>query len=231
MEIARKTGIDQSSVSHWGTRFSQRAADVGLALAGKEFGVECEVQNLRSLAVEMHGAGLSSHDAREGLGIVKAFSKLGVDPGQHALLVKICQKVGDPDFVHAALTLGKIEKSTGIGYAEIVADLESSATQLPEAKKQLQSAKAKLADREGALVQTKQELADTELELQGKRKQAQAEVAKLKAALLSRMQELHVAAAEVEHVAKLKSELAKQGLDIPTLVKLAREFMHEWRED
>ena len=87
VDIAAKTAVDQSTVSHYATRFKEIAWTQGLLGAGKEFGVENEVDALRSLAIEMANTNMTTQEAKEGLSIIKAFLKLGVNPEKHAILV------------------------------------------------------------------------------------------------------------------------------------------------
>ena len=42
----------------------------------------------------------------------------------------------------------------------------------------------------------------------------------------AKMKKLGIQGKEIEEVASLKKELAKDGLDIATLIKLAKEFSH-----
>jgi len=53
---------------------------------------------------------------------------------------------------------------------------------------------------------------------------AKAKEAKLEQEFGIKMKKLSVQCKEVEEVAKLKAELSKQALDLPTLIKLAKEF-------
>ena len=107
--IAEKTAVNQSSISHYSSRFKEIAKTKGLLNTGKEFGVENEIEALRSLAVEMADAGLTSEEAKIGLKIYKAFLKLEVSPDQHQNLIKVCSKINNQDFVHAAVKFTEIE--------------------------------------------------------------------------------------------------------------------------
>ncbi len=119
--IARKVGADQSSISVWLSRFKDRTAKIGLSEAGEEFGIMNEVDSLRSLAVELFKHQLSVQDARQGLGILRAFLALGVPPKQHKDLVQVCKKVEQPGFIAAALELSQMEAKAGITYRQVVA--------------------------------------------------------------------------------------------------------------
>ena len=88
-DIAKKAVVDQSTVSIYSSRFKQRAAEVGLLAAGKEFGVFNEINALRSLSAELFTHKLTVDEANQGLKIIKAFIKLGIMPEQHTELVKL----------------------------------------------------------------------------------------------------------------------------------------------
>jgi predicted transcriptional regulator len=94
IKIAKGAGVDQSSISHYASRFKEMAAGYGLPAAGKEYQVIDEVESLRSLSVELYKSKLTVEDAREGHNILKAFQKLGINPEQHHNVIEVCQKVG-----------------------------------------------------------------------------------------------------------------------------------------
>ena len=58
-------------------------------------------------------------------------------------------------------------------------------------------------------------------------KMVEKRLAEYKEEVTNKMKECEVAQQEIEMVATLKAHLAKQGLDIATLMKLAKEFTHE----
>ena len=89
VKIAKKSGGDQSSVSLYATRFKERAEEVGLLAAGKEYGIMEEVEALRSLAVELHKDKLSVDEGKAGMETIKTFTKLGVSPSERMTLVRI----------------------------------------------------------------------------------------------------------------------------------------------
>ena len=72
--IAEKVGTDQSTISLYSKRFSERAAEIGLLEAAKEYNMYNEIGELRNLSVEMQKYNLTTEDAREGVGIIKLSS-------------------------------------------------------------------------------------------------------------------------------------------------------------
>ena len=86
-KIARETGVDQSSISHYATRFKEMATIYGISAAGKEYKVVNEVESLRSLSVELYKSKLTMEEARQGHNIIKAFLKLGINPEKHLNLI------------------------------------------------------------------------------------------------------------------------------------------------
>ncbi|MFC1980565.1 hypothetical protein ACFLVS_07015, partial [Chloroflexota bacterium] len=106
-KIAKEAGINQSSISHYATRFKETAAKYGLPAAGKEYQVLNEVESLRSLSVELYKSKLTTDEARKGHNIIKVFLKLGINPEQHHTLIEVCQKVANPGFIEAAIRLSQ----------------------------------------------------------------------------------------------------------------------------
>lgn len=62
-KIAKEAGVDQSSISHYASRFKGTAAEYGLLAAGKEYQVFNEVESLRSLSVELYKSKLTAEEA------------------------------------------------------------------------------------------------------------------------------------------------------------------------
>lgn len=225
-KIAKRAGVDQSTVSIYVSRFRDRAAKMGLLAAGKEFQVFNEVDELRSLSVELAKAKLTVDEAKEGLRIAKVFVKLGISPKQHTILIKVCKEVDDPAFIHAAVKLTKIEDESNMSYEDIISRFEKVTSQLPSVEKQLQETQTELESVHKSLVQRKQELAGVETQLTLLQNEAKAKEAKLEHELAIKMKKLNVQYKEVEEMAKLKAELDKQGMNLSTLIKLAKEFSY-----
>ena len=223
-EIAEKAAVHQSTVSIYSSRFKKRVSQIGLLAAGQEFAMFNEVDALRSLSVELSQAGLTVEEAREGLRILKVFMKLGISPEQHAILVKVCKKMNNPSFIHAAVKLGKIEAESKLTYEQVVSRLEKAASELPLVEQKLQQKHAQLESTDKSLSQKKDEVAQLEVSLQQLHNKVETKVAEMEQELAAKTKQMKVKLAEVEETARLKAELAKSGLDIPTLIKLAKEF-------
>jgi vacuolar-type H+-ATPase subunit I/STV1 len=223
-DIAKRVGADQSTISIYASRFRHRAAEVGLLTAGKEFGVFNEVDALRSLSVELTKASLTVQEAKKGLEIVKTFAKFGIGPDQHTALVKACKAVGDPGFVEAAVKLSKLEAENNLSYEDVMARFENASSKLASTEKGLDEAQAKLKSLTTSQAQRQEELASVEGYLVQLKNEAKTQEAKLNQELEVKMKHLRVKQAEAEELSRLKTQLGKQGLDIPTLIKLAQEF-------
>ena len=224
IKIAKKAGVDQSCVSIYATRFKERAGEIGLLAAGKEFEVFDEVSALRSLSIELSKAKLTVDEAKEGTKVVKAFTELGVAPKKYIELAKVSKQIEDPGFIHAAVKLAKIETESGMSYEDVLSRFEKIVSELPSTKKQLQEAESKLQAVEESVGQRKQELVSLEEQLKQLQKKVKVKVAQLNEELASKMEQSSVKDSEIKEVAQLKAYLGKSGLDIPTLVKLAEEF-------
>lgn len=226
-KTAKEAAVNQGSISHYASRFKERAAQVGIPAAAKEFGVFNEVDELRSLSVELYKSGLTAAEARKGVNIIKAFLKLGISPEQHTVLIKVCQEVGDPGFVNAALKLAKIEQDNHMSYEQAVSTFEKTALELTKLETKLATAQAELKSAGSALLQKKQELAATEAHLMALLKQVKNKEKELEQQVDAKMKQVGVLYKEIDEVATLKKELAKDGLDIATLMKLVKEYSHE----
>lgn len=226
LKIAKAAAVDQSSISHYTSRLKERAAEVGILAAGKEYQVLNEVEALRSLSAELYKSKLTVEEAKQGHNIIKAFLELGISPEQHTVLIKVCKEIGDPNFVHAAVKLSKIEQDNYINYEEAVSEFEKAAAQLPAVQKQLKITQAELKSASTALDEKKQALAATEAKLIASQEQAETKEKELEQQIEAKMKKLGVQYKEIDDVARLKKELVNDGLDIPTLVKLAKEFTY-----
>jgi hypothetical protein len=222
--IGRKLAVDQSTVSLYSSRFKERVSEVGLLGAGKEFMVTNEVESLRSLSVELIKSKLTVEEAKCGVRIIEAFIRLGIDPDQHIGLIKVCKKVDDPGFINAALKLNKIEDECKMSYEEATSKFERITSELPPAENRLKIIQTKLKSLNNLTAQRNSELTNVEAYVVQLQKRAKAKEAKLQQEFGIKMKKLKVQYKEVEEVAKLKTELSQQGLDLPTLLKLAKEF-------
>lgn len=230
-KIAKEAGVDQSSISHYASRFKEMAAEYSLLAAGKEYQVMNEVESLRSLSVELYKSKLTVDEARQGHNIIKAFLKLGISPEQHHNLIEICQKVADPGFVEAALQLSQIETQTGRYYHQVMSNFKKVQKQLPQMGKKLEETKTELSSTGVMLKQRKEELAKKEKYLEKYQEEVKAKVAQLAQELSVKMQQLSLKEMEMDEVAKLKVELGKQGLDLQTFLKLGKEYSHGSSKD
>lgn len=222
--IAQRARVDQSTVSLYSSRFKEAASEVGLLAAGEEFNVFEEVSELRSLSVELLKVSLTAEDAREGVKIIRAFHKLGMEPDQHTKLIEMCKKVEDPGFINAALEFMEIENNSDKGYGEIISSFQSVTSRLPLLEKKLDDLKAELESLNNILTKKKSELAGIQSQLVQFREETMAEKAKLGKELETEMKRFGVKEQEVKEATKLKSELAKRGLDLSTLIKAVEEF-------
>ena len=222
--IARRVGVDQSTVSLYASSFRLVATEVGLLDAGKEFNVFEEVSELRSLSVELLKVNLTAEDAREGVKIIRAFNKLGIELDQHIGLIEVCKKVDEPGFINAALKLNRIEAEGQMSYEEATSKFERITSELPPAENRLRGLQTKLKSLNSLIAQRNSELTNVEAHLVQLRKDAKVKEAKLEQDFDVKMKKLNVQYKEVEEVAALKAELAKKGLNLKTVLKLAKEF-------
>jgi len=224
IKIAKEAGVDQSSISHYASRFKKTAAQVGILAAAKEYQLLNEVESLRSLSAELYKSKLTVEEARQGHNIIIAFLKLGINPEKHLNLIEVCKKVEDSGFIEAALKLFQIEAQTGVGYHQITSVFEKAQKQLPQLEEKIAEAKAELKAISDGVLKNKQELAGQEEYLEKYQNEVKAKEAQLEKELLAKMKQMEVEKKQVEEVAALKAELNKKGLELETLLKLAKEF-------
>lgn len=225
-DIANKARVDQSMVSIYASRFKQMTVEFGLLDAGKEFRVFNEVNALRNLSVELFKNKLTVDEANQGLKIIKAFIKLGIMPEQHTELVKLCKEIDDPNFIQAALKLNRLQTQSNMSYEKAVSNFERVTLELPSAENKLREIQTKLKSLNDLIAKRNQELTNLEARLAQLQKDTKAKMATLEQEFENKKKELNVKSEEVKEVAKLKAELGKQCLDIPALVRLAKEYSY-----
>ncbi|MBU2008233.1 MAG: hypothetical protein KJ624_00055 [Chloroflexi bacterium] len=224
--VAGKVGVDQSTISLWFSRFKARTAEIGLSGAGKEFGIMNEVDSLRSLAVELFKNRFSVQDARQGVAIIRAFVTLGVPPGQHKDLVRVCKKVAEPGFIPAALELCQLEAKAGVSYKQVLRQFKDMGSEVQHLKSEGAEQSSQLSGLKSAVADRRAELASLDAQHAQRCKEVAEEEKKLEKELKKKMEGAKVKAQEVEMLSKLKAELSKHGLDLETLLNLAKEFKH-----
>ncbi len=137
--------------------------------------------------------------------------------------VKVCKEANDQGFINASLKLAKIESDSNISYKEAVAVFQKMTSQLPVLGKQLENGNAELNSINSSLADKKQELASLKESLAKLKKLAEDTLAQTKQEISTKMEDAKVTEREIREIAKLKADLDKKGLDISTLVKLAKE--------
>lgn len=223
--IAQKVVTDQSTISLYAKRFSERAAEIGLLAAAKEYNMK-EVSELRNLSVEMQKYNLTTEDAREGVGIIKAFSKLGVPTDQHTKLIQVAKKIDNPGFINASLELVRIEEKEKISYEEAITKYQAILSQLPLKKNELTRTKTQLNSLNRFTTEKERELNNVNTQLKQMQETARVEREDLEQDYEARRQQLQVQQEEVEDVAQVKAELSEDNLDIATMIKLVNEYSH-----
>ena len=139
--IARRVRVDQSTVSLHSSRFQSMAAKNGISHAAKEFGIMQEVNDLRSLSVELLKNKLTIEEAREGLVTMKTFNSLGVPISRHKELVNVVSKLQEPDFVPVAMELVDLERSTGKVYTQVVSEFRQLRSEMGRVERKISVSK------------------------------------------------------------------------------------------
>ena len=224
--IARRRGVDQSTVSIYASRFKRLAGQIGILQAGKEFGVYKEVDSLRSLSVELTQGKLTVEDALAGVRIIKQFLALRVPTDRHTQLITLCQKIAEPAFIEASLELIKVEREAGMSYEEMVRQCLALSREVVSKKKELEGRQADLNSISRVLVNKKKEASELEAELSGIRRNCEAEHKAVESRLTKIREESKIREEELTEFRSLKAQLGKSGMTVPALIKLAKEFSH-----
>jgi len=223
-DIARKVGVNQSTVSLYSRLFARRSKQYGLEAVGREFDVYDEVIALRSLAVELYNAKLTTEDARQGTRIIHKFFKLGVEPDRHIDLIKVCKEIDNREFIQCTIRLMEIEHGSNLSYEETIQRFQETAMSLPAAETKLQKLREELKHLSEHEANKRQTLTNLESQLAQFQKEVDIRKAQLKREIEDNMQRSKVIQVEIQEARDLKNLLNKQGLDITTLVALAKEF-------
>lgn len=221
---ARKVGVNQSTVSLYVSAFKEMAEDIGLTAAGEEFEVFIEVDGLRSLAVELYKAKLTTEDAKQGLDIINKFIKLGINPEKHSAIISVCKEVDDPRFIHCAIRFMEIEYGSNLSYEETIQRFEDAAQRLAPAENKLREKQEKIKSINLLISQKQQVLTDLEFQLEQFRDEVNAKKAQLRREREDEMRLFQITHEEINETRNLKSLLRNQSLDISTLIQLAKEF-------
>lgn len=186
--------------------------------------MEDEVDALRSLAVEMANVGMTSEEARIGVGIYKAFLKLGVSPDQHQNLIKVCSKINNQDFVQSAIKLTEIENEMGLSYDEAVntcGELEKNIPVLRQTKRKLDQ---RIKNSNQSITNATTKLSNMQKGIRDLEAKYRNEETSLKNQLAQSRQAKNVKEEEISQAAFIKNQLHKEGFDITTFSKLLKEY-------
>lgn len=181
---------------------------------------------LRSLSVELYNSKLTVEEAKQGHTIIQAFIKLGVSPEEHLALIKVCHEIADPGFAQAALLLSQIESSSGKSYHELISDFEKASIALPQLKAKIAEIKEEIESANDELMKKQQELFSIQQHLEKYQAEVKTKEAALGKELSEKIKKSEIDNKEIEEVVNLKTELAKKGLNLQSLIKIGKEFSH-----
>ena len=102
--------------------------------------------------------------------------------------------------------------------------IEGEEVYSPQLWEKIAGAKAELKSLNDAISKNKQELAGHKEYLKKYQNEVKVKEAQIEKELSVRMKQIEVEKKEVEEVAALKAEIIKKGLNLQTLLKLAKEF-------
>jgi DNA repair exonuclease SbcCD ATPase subunit len=152
------------------------------------------------------------------------YTRLGIPAEQHTALIEVCDRISDPGFVEAALKLNKIENESGMIYEEILSRFEAASSELSNMEDKLKKKRTDIKSLSDLIARRNQELANLNAKSAQLQKDAKTNRAKLEKEFDNCKRDLDIKTEEIKEVAKLKNDLSKLGLDLPTLMRLAKEY-------
>ncbi len=224
-DIARRVGVDQSTVSLYSSRFQTMAAQYGISYAAKEFGIMKEINDLRSLSVELLKNKLTVEEAREGLATMRTFNNLGVPVSRHKELVKVVSKLEDPGFVPVAMELVELESSTGKVYTQLVSEFRQLLSEISETKHQIAVSKRENEDLCQSNKKLKTEIAEKKKELGDLNKKARQEESAIKADIARKMKGAELTFQRIERLEALLATLRKLVISDEQMEKYVRKHV------
>jgi len=208
-DIAKRVAVDQSTVSLYSSRFQTMAARYGVSYAAKEFGIMKEVNDLRSLSVELLKNRLTVEEAREGLATMKTFNNLGVPVSRHKELVRVISKLEDPNFVPVAMELVELESSTGKVYTQLVSEFRQLLSEISDTKQKLSASKRENEDLCGSNKKLGTAIEEKKKELRDLNKKARQEESAIKADVARKMEAAELTFERIEKLETLLVTLKK----------------------
>jgi predicted transcriptional regulator len=150
-DIAKKINVDQSTVSLYVNRFKTKVDNQGLEIATKEYGITDMLQSLHSLAADLQKVKLTVEEAKTGLRVHQMLNKYGIDEENYMDLIEACARMHSDGYLNSAMKLNQLEKSTGLGYADVVTEYQTTSGELKEAKDNLRELTTKVKASKAAL--------------------------------------------------------------------------------
>ena len=112
-----------------------------------------------------------------------------------------------------------------------ISQYKQTVEELPLVKGELEKAKTDLKDTSAKVANKKKELHELEDKYDLMGEKVKETITFYDEKVTNKMKESEVSQEEIDQVANLKTTLGKQGLDIPTLIKIAKEFIHDGNKD
>jgi len=223
--IAHRLKIDQSTVSLYVSKFKTLVEQQGLKVAGQEFGIMHEVEELHSLAVELKKSKSTIEEAKLGLNTVQSLQGLGIKQEEYLDVIQGCAKAKSEGYLADAVKLSKLEKSTGMTHGELVAQYVSTHEQLEKDQQALHIATGKLkATVEELAAKEKQKKVASE-DLAKYLKQLALDMNRLKSVegLAITLKEASVSNKELENYIERQQALNKAGISLETFVAMVEK--------
>ena len=204
-EIRERTGVSVGIISKTINEFKKKAKEMSLKEAARIFGVEDEVSTILDLSDDLKRAGLTLHEAKEGVALLKDMRSFGVTADNVSSLLKLCKRLSQPncqpeEYITSALKLLKLERETGINYKKLLKDYEDKLAERARLLEEIEKLKAQT-------VRLTDDIGKLEIE---------------KSRLEGELERLKLTLSEAETIAKLKAQFKLYGIELEDLNTLRR---------
>ena len=152
-----------------------------------------------------------------------ALKEVGILPGHLLQLIEATDELKGADFRAAAFSLLELKKRTGKSYKEAEAYIQSLGVEITSKEKQNSSWTGKIEKTKGELKGWEQTRNDERIKFEGEQARHTRILKEDKEKLSLELSKNNEVRANIEETIKLKAELEKIGLDLPTFMPIVRE--------
>jgi chromosome segregation ATPase len=157
VEIAKRLGITQSTVSLYIEKYKKTAASRGVEEVSREFGAKDLIQSLHSLAEDLRKEGITIKEAKSALEVYSVLQEHGVAENAYADVIWACLKMHDKGYAQAAVELSELEKKNGLDYRTVLSRYQTAEEKTTSLKEELSTIRKEINDKAHELQKLNQE--------------------------------------------------------------------------